>query len=389
MSEDEQGVVFPAGPDGRRSTAALGRAVTADALRPSTRPARWPPSGRPTGGAATSPTSAASSRPAASATAARPSPTRGSPRCTSACGWPARGRAALDGLLTAPAGRALHTVEVHRHRRAGAGALLPFHGGRLRGDALLRRLDAWVTAGVVEPSCAEAVRTVAAHPEWLALPDQHRGRARRRRRDGPAAPRCCAGAPRWPRSTCPARRSGERLLDTARGSAGTLLVPVGDAAAGRDPAARGSRPDRRGARRRRVGGGPVRPAGARQLRLRRRATNVRVSTAVDALTRAPHGGAAGPRAGLPGHPDRRLRRPRRRRRALRAGLRRRSRAAKLLGRPLRLVSGGRLLQRATCPAPTRGSPTAWSRSRAPTTPWPSGCSGGGPRRRGPPGARCR
>ncbi len=28
------GVVFPAGPDGRRSTAALGRAVVADALRP-------------------------------------------------------------------------------------------------------------------------------------------------------------------------------------------------------------------------------------------------------------------------------------------------------------------------------------------------------------------
>src|SRR3954452_13813576 len=30
----DEGVVFPAGPDGRRSTAALGRAVVADALRP-------------------------------------------------------------------------------------------------------------------------------------------------------------------------------------------------------------------------------------------------------------------------------------------------------------------------------------------------------------------
>src|SRR3954465_443387 len=29
----DEGVVFPAGPDGRRSTAALGRAVVADALR--------------------------------------------------------------------------------------------------------------------------------------------------------------------------------------------------------------------------------------------------------------------------------------------------------------------------------------------------------------------
>ena len=34
LSEQEQrGVVFPAGPDGRRSTAAVGRAVVADALR--------------------------------------------------------------------------------------------------------------------------------------------------------------------------------------------------------------------------------------------------------------------------------------------------------------------------------------------------------------------
>jgi len=34
MSDDERGVVFPAEPEGRRSTAALGRAVVADALRP-------------------------------------------------------------------------------------------------------------------------------------------------------------------------------------------------------------------------------------------------------------------------------------------------------------------------------------------------------------------
>ena len=33
MSTDDTGVVFPAGPDGRRSTAAVGRAVVADALR--------------------------------------------------------------------------------------------------------------------------------------------------------------------------------------------------------------------------------------------------------------------------------------------------------------------------------------------------------------------
>ncbi|RKN36232.1 hypothetical protein [Micromonospora musae] len=49
---------------------------------------------------------------------------------------------------------------------------LPYRGQRLRGDDLRRRLDAWVTAGVVEPSCAEAVATVIANPDWLDLRDQ-------------------------------------------------------------------------------------------------------------------------------------------------------------------------------------------------------------------------
>src|SRR6478672_1333779 len=49
---------------------------------------------------------------------------------------------------------------------------LPYRGERLRGDALLRRLDVWTQAGVLEPSAAEAVRQVAAHPEWLDLSDQ-------------------------------------------------------------------------------------------------------------------------------------------------------------------------------------------------------------------------
>ncbi|TDC37538.1 hypothetical protein E1211_10075 [Micromonospora sp. 15K316] len=49
---------------------------------------------------------------------------------------------------------------------------LPYRGRRLRGDDLRRRLDAWVGAGVVEPSCAEAVGTVVENPDWLDLRDQ-------------------------------------------------------------------------------------------------------------------------------------------------------------------------------------------------------------------------
>lgn len=50
---------------------------------------------------------------------------------------------------------------------------VPYRGQRLRGDALHRQLDRWVSDGTVEPSFAEAVRVVMANPDWLDLSDQH------------------------------------------------------------------------------------------------------------------------------------------------------------------------------------------------------------------------
>ena len=76
----------------------------------------------------------------------------------------------LGSLLSAPADRLVTTVTVPGAGQAGEGLSLPYHGDGLRGDALLRRLEAWVDNGVIEPSCAAAVRTVEAHPEWLRLP---------------------------------------------------------------------------------------------------------------------------------------------------------------------------------------------------------------------------
>lgn len=49
---------------------------------------------------------------------------------------------------------------------------LPYNGERLRGDAIQRRLDDWLERGIVEPSCAEAIRAVVANPDWLDLSDQ-------------------------------------------------------------------------------------------------------------------------------------------------------------------------------------------------------------------------
>ena len=76
----------------------------------------------------------------------------------------------LDSLLSAPAQRLVAMVTVPGTGQTESELSLPYHGELLRGGALLRRLERWADDGVIEPSCADAVRTVAAHPEWLRLP---------------------------------------------------------------------------------------------------------------------------------------------------------------------------------------------------------------------------
>jgi hypothetical protein len=49
---------------------------------------------------------------------------------------------------------------------------VPYRGAALSGDALHRQLDAWVEAGVAEPSFADAIRLVMDNPEWLDLSDR-------------------------------------------------------------------------------------------------------------------------------------------------------------------------------------------------------------------------
>src|SRR5580700_4034791 len=174
MSGDEQaGVVFPAASGGRRSTSALGRAVVADALRHvdpvgalgAEQETNWRAgylvhfrrlveAGLASKGAAISVAGDGLE----------------SLHRRMRVAQPGGGETGLDTLLSAPAGRSIATVTV-----SGAGAAehefsLPYHGERLRGSALARRLAAWVSGGIIEPSCADAVGAVAAHPDWLRLP---------------------------------------------------------------------------------------------------------------------------------------------------------------------------------------------------------------------------
>jgi hypothetical protein len=60
---------------------------------------------------------------------------------------------------------------------AGAGTSqrdvsVPYRGQRLAGDSLRRQLDTWAAAGVIEPTCVDAVGLVIDNPSWLDLADQ-------------------------------------------------------------------------------------------------------------------------------------------------------------------------------------------------------------------------
>ncbi|MGC4889795.1 hypothetical protein [Micromonospora sp. DT227] len=285
------GVVFPATGDGRRSTTALGRAVVADALR------------------AVDPVGARSAEHetdwrrgylthfrrlveagllsrAAALTVARDGLTALHTRMRYAP--PGGGPdVALDAALTSTGPEPpLHTATV-----TGAGPVerelsVPYRGQRLRGDDLRRRLDAWVDAGVIEPSCAEAVGAVLANPDWLDLRDQRVVVLGAGAEMGPLP-----SVLRWGGDVValdlPRPEIWRRVLRTARRHGGRLHLPVpagtgGDdaalaAAAGADLLHRLPQATRwlAGIDGRLVLGNYVYADGA---------TNVRVATAVDALT---------------------------------------------------------------------------------------------------------
>ncbi len=165
------GVVFPE-VDGRRSTAATGRAVVADAL--------------------------ATADPVGSGAAARETSWRqgylphfrrlveaGLTSADAARAIAADGLASVHDRMRFRRGEAetsiaeavagtddvprLHTEVVEGTGDPEPELSVPYRGERLSGDALRRRLDAWAQAGVVEPSLRDAVGQVIDHPQWLRL----------------------------------------------------------------------------------------------------------------------------------------------------------------------------------------------------------------------------
>jgi len=230
-SDDRAGVDFPAGPDGRRSTSATGRAVTAAALgeadpaaaQRAEREANWR-AGYLTHFRALVEAGLASP---AAATGVAALGLDALYRELRAVG-PDGTESGLGTLLTEPARRTLATVQVTGTAPPRTELAVPYRGAVLRGDALARQLAAWVAAGTVEPSFAAAISEVARHPEWLPLPGRTVAVLGAGAEMGPVGTLLGWGA-RVMAVDLPRPAIWERLLTAARASAGTLLVPTGGA----------------------------------------------------------------------------------------------------------------------------------------------------------------
>ncbi|MBB5868670.1 hypothetical protein F4553_002049 [Allocatelliglobosispora scoriae] len=224
------GVVFPLSSDDgtSRSTSALGRAVVADALR----------AADPIGARAAEQEThwrgdyvrhfhRLIEAGLSSGTAARRSAADGltSLHDRMRVITPDRGEIGLRSLFADKPDAAFETATVVGGGAPEAELTLPYQGNRLGGDDLRRRLDAWVAAGVIEPSCADAVRLVMANPDWLRLADRRVVVLGAGAEMGPLR-----SLLRWGAEVVavdlPRRGIWSGLLDTARSSAGTLHVPM-------------------------------------------------------------------------------------------------------------------------------------------------------------------
>lgn len=225
--EGQRGVVFPTDDSGRRSTTTLGRGVVADALRvvdPAgshavERQSDWRTGYLPHFRRLV--TAGLDSRAAALSIArAGVDSMHRRMRVTTNDG----ADAPLDQLFSHTAGHRYDTTTVTGEAAPVREFSLPYRGERLTGDALRRQLGAWVAGGVIEPSCAHAVETVTAHPDWLALPGRTVVVLGAAAEMGPLT-----SLMRWGATVAavdlPRPALWNRLLEVARHGGGTLLAP--------------------------------------------------------------------------------------------------------------------------------------------------------------------
>jgi hypothetical protein len=225
----DEGVGFPAGSDGRRSSATTGRAVWADAVR------------------AVDPALAARIEAAKDwrkgYVGAVVEHTAAATRTGDGCVAVARaGLASLgDRMVFERNGPTASVREAVRDGKSSFGTssvkgegdrqlelALPYRGSVLRGSELRRQIDAWVERGTVEPSCGAALHRVLDEPQWLDLSDRAFALLGAGAEMGPLQPLLSWGA-HVVAVDVPTPRIWERLTRIAREGAGVMTAPVGPA----------------------------------------------------------------------------------------------------------------------------------------------------------------
>jgi hypothetical protein len=387
-------VLFPLGPDGRRSTASTGKAVWADAVRGvddvlGARIGQARDWRKEYVRAVVSHTAAATRSPDAAVTVAR----QGLAALGSRMRFERDGAAGpvADAVRAGQQGLATRTVRGEGERVREL--VVPYRGQRLSGDRLRRQADAWVAGGGAEPSFAAAVHALVDEPAMLDVSDRAFALLGAGAELGPLEPLMQWGG-HVLAVDVPQPRVWERVLATARAGSGTLTAPESAGTLGVDLLTQ--TPEVAAFLRTGADGMPL-TVGSYAY-----ADGARTCRSCTPATR--WSSCCSPSARTPATPSWR-RRPTPspcRRRSCRAAARGSGPAGGAA--PCRPRSGRRPAAGCSPPrtaprssgaaAPARpdrrsASPTRWSRSRARTTRWPSGCSAGGPWRRRPTATWCR
>ena len=221
------GVNFPAANDGARSTTATGRAVIADALRgvdPAA--ARRVEQIRDWRKGYLSAIRELVVAAAKNADAALAVSRDGLDSLHDRFVWTADGSdRPLVSALTVSAHEGMDTFEVIGRKERRTEFSVPYHGKRLAAGDLHKQLDSWVAHGITEPTFADAVRAVMANPEWLDLRDLQMAVIGAGAEMGPLRQLLDWGATVYA-VDLPNPELWERVMGTAKDSAGRLAVPV-------------------------------------------------------------------------------------------------------------------------------------------------------------------
>ena len=221
------GVNFPAANDGARSTTATGRAVIADALRgvdPAA--ARRVAQIRDWRNGYLSAIRELVVAAAKNADAALAVSRDGLDSLHDRFVWTADGSdRPLVSALTVSAHEGMDTFEVIGRKERRTEFSVPYHGKRLAAGDLHKQLDSWVAHGITEPTFADAVRAVMANPEWLDLRDLQIAVIGAGAEMGPLRQLLDWGATVYA-VDLPNPELWERVMGTAKDSAGRLAVPV-------------------------------------------------------------------------------------------------------------------------------------------------------------------